>query len=318
MLYFIMGIIAPIAVSILEVVNATTKDVGQVIRWFFYPFPIFSLTYGYIGISNKQIVAQVAAAYNVVLPGSFSMEVAGPSLIFLIGSIPFYWCLVVMLEKNMLSCRRRGPNSRAGLVEEHQGPLGTLIQQNAAEVDVAEEHQRVAQLPPDNMPVRVAGITKRYGNTLASDNLSFGLEFGECFALLGVSGAGKTTCFKCLTGVVKPDSGSVTINGCDITRSAGFEQARKMIGYCPQFDAIFEGLTVREHLEIYAALKGIKANFRERLIEKAIKDMDLESYTRIRANNLSGGNKRKLSVAMAMLGNPPIVFLDEPSTGVDP
>jgi ATP-binding cassette subfamily A (ABC1) protein 3 len=75
---------------------------------------------------------------------------------------------------------------------------------------------------------------------------------------------------------------------------------------------------VREHLEIYAALKGIKAEYREDLINKAVTDMDLTDYTNIRANNLSGGNKRKMSVAMAMLGNPPIVFLDEPSTGVDP
>jgi ATP-binding cassette subfamily A (ABC1) protein 3 len=76
-------------------------------------------------------------------------------------------------------------------------------------------------------------------------------------------------------------------------------------------------LTVLEHLQIYADLKGI-TNLKDRLIHKAIKDMDLESYVDIRANNLSGGNKRKLSVAMAMLGNPPLVFLDEPSTGVDP
>jgi len=75
---------------------------------------------------------------------------------------------------------------------------------------------------------------------------------------------------------------------------------------------------VLEHLEIYAALKGIKEHVRSRLIEKAIVDMDLTDYRNIYANNLSGGNKRKLSVAMAMLGNPPIVFLDEPSTGVDP
>lgn len=168
------------------------------------------------------------------------------------------------------------------------------------------------------MPVRLANCVKRYGETTAVDNVSFGLDYGECFALLGVSGAGKTTCFKCLTGVVTPDGGEVSINGFDITNPSEFSNARKMIGYCPQFDAIFEGLTVREHLEIYAALKCIKAEFRQRLIDKAIKDMDLESYTRIRANNLSGGNKRKLSVAMAMLGNPPIVFLDEPSTGVDP
>jgi ATP-binding cassette subfamily A (ABC1) protein 3 len=91
-----------------------------------------------------------------------------------------------------------------------------------------------------------------------------------------------------------------------------------MIGYCPQFDAIFEGLTVLEHLEIYSALKGVKNEYRPKLVEKAIKEMDLEEYRNIRANNLSGGNKRKLSVAVAMIGNPPLVFLDEPSTGVDP
>jgi len=77
-------------------------------------------------------------------------------------------------------------------------------------------------------------------------------------------------------------------------------------------------VTVKEHLEIYAALKGIKSNVRARLIDKAIRDMDLIDYTNIRANVLSGGNKRKLSVAIALIGNPPLVFLDEPSTGVDP
>lgn len=77
-------------------------------------------------------------------------------------------------------------------------------------------------------------------------------------------------------------------------------------------------MTVKEHLEIYAALKGIKSNVRARLVDKAIRDMDLTDYTNIRANVLSGGNKRKLSVAIALIGNPPLVFLDEPSTGVDP
>lgn len=75
---------------------------------------------------------------------------------------------------------------------------------------------------------------------------------------------------------------------------------------------------MKEHLEIYAALKGIKSAVRARLIDKAIRDMDLTDYTNIRANVLSGGNKRKLSVAIALIGNPPLVFLDEPSTGVDP
>jgi ATP-binding cassette subfamily A (ABC1) protein 3 len=149
-------------------------------------------------------------------------------------------------------------------------------------------------------------------------NVSFGLEYGECFALLGISGAGKTTIFKCLTGEQYPTSGLLTINGANVNSRKGFEEARRQIGYCPQFDAIFEGLTVIEHLQIYSALKGIKAALRARIIQKAMVDMDLLDYVNIRANNLSGGNKRKLSVAIALLGNPPLVFLDEPSTGVDP
>jgi ATP-binding cassette subfamily A (ABC1) protein 3 len=77
-------------------------------------------------------------------------------------------------------------------------------------------------------------------------------------------------------------------------------------------------MTVYEHLDTYAKLKGIPFDVRDRMVEQQMKDMDLESYRNVRANNLSGGNKRKLSVAMALIGNPPLVFLDEPSTGVDP
>ena len=91
-----------------------------------------------------------------------------------------------------------------------------------------------------------------------------------------------------------------------------------MIGYCPQFDAFFETLTVRQHLEFYARIKGIREDFRDDLIEKQIKDMDLTDYINVHAGRLSGGNKRKLQCAIALIGNPPIVLLDEPSTGVDP
>lgn len=111
-------------------------------------------------------------------------------------------------------------------------------------------------------------IKKYYGQARAVKRASFGLEYGECFALLGVSGAGKTTTFKCLTGEEIPNEGQVRINGHDVTTTAGFDQARRLIGYCPQFDAIFERLTVREHLEFYAIMKGITTEYRERLIEK--------------------------------------------------
>ena len=93
---------------------------------------------------------------------------------------------------------------------------------------------------------------------------------------------------------------------------------RRYIGYCPQVDPIIPNLTVREHLHFYSVLKRIVKEKREELILKQVREMDLEEYIDVRADTLSGGNKRKLCVAVAMIGNPPIVLLDEPSTGIDP
>jgi ATP-binding cassette subfamily A (ABC1) protein 3 len=90
------------------------------------------------------------------------------------------------------------------------------------------------------------------------------------------------------------------------------------IGYCPQFDALLDNLTAREHLNLYAAIKGIPTELRARLVDKKLQEMDLIQFEGILAGTFSGGNKRKLSVAIAMLGQPSIIFLDEPSTGMDP
>jgi ATP-binding cassette, subfamily A (ABC1), member 3 len=91
-----------------------------------------------------------------------------------------------------------------------------------------------------------------------------------------------------------------------------------LIGYCPQFDALLENLTAREHLELYAAIKGIPASLRPKLIENKLQQLNLKQYENVLAGTYSGGNKRKLSVAIALLGNPPIILLDEPSSGMDP
>jgi ATP-binding cassette, subfamily A (ABC1), member 3 len=134
--------------------------------------------------------------------------------------------------------------------------------------------------------------------------------------LLGVNGAGKTSTFKMLTGEVMPTRGNSYIVAHNVLTN--FSEARKQIGYCPQFDAIFGLMTVREHLEFYAKIKKIPSRYVPDLIQKQIKDMNLEQYENKIAGTLSGGNKRKLSVAMSMIGNPPVVFLDEPSAGMDP
>ena len=103
-----------------------------------------------------------------------------------------------------------------------------------------------------------------------------------------------------------------------MSTATDMKKIRHLIGYCPQFDALLDNLTAREHLELYAAIKGIPVNMREKLISDKIKQLNLTKYENVQAGTYSGGNKRKLSVAIALLGNPPIVFLDEPSSGMDP
>jgi ABC-type multidrug transport system ATPase subunit len=108
----------------------------------------------------------------------------------------------------------------------------------------------------------------------------------------------------------------VSIQGHDVQRQ--FSSARKLIGYCPQQNPIFPLVTVREHLAFYARVKGISNANTENAINKTINDLNLSSYSDQPAGTLSGGNKRKLSVAIAIIGNPPVILLDEPSTGMDP
>ncbi|KRX06181.1 P-loop containing nucleoside triphosphate hydrolase [Pseudocohnilembus persalinus] len=128
--------------------------------------------------------------------------------------------------------------------------------------------------------------------------------------------AGKTTLFKILAGEHQATYGNVHINGINMTTD--MEKARYHIGYCPQFDALLDKLTAKEHLELYAAIKGIPKQKREYLIEDKLVQLNLKKFENIPAGTYSGGNKRKLSVAIALLGNPPIILLDEPSTGMDP
>jgi ATP-binding cassette subfamily A (ABC1) protein 3 len=117
-------------------------------------------------------------------------------------------------------------------------------------------------------------------------------------------------------GAVLPTGGKASVAGYDIMTDQ--INVRSKIGYCPQFDALFDLLTVTEHLEMYAAIKGVPGWNRPAAVEKMLAGMDLLNFRGKLAGRLSGGNKRKLSVAIAMIGSPPIVFLDEPSTGMDP
>nr|QNH67857.1 ATP-binding cassette transporter subfamily A member 2 [Brachionus rotundiformis] len=161
---------------------------------------------------------------------------------------------------------------------------------------------------------------KKKNKFIAVKNISFGIPEGECFGLLGVNGAGKTTTFKMLTADLSPSSGEILIRG-----SANFLNAlvnKKLfwskIGYCPQFDALYDELTPNEHIRLFARIKGVKTKYENILSSSLLERLDLVQYGNRPVGELSLGNKRKLSTAIALVGNPSILFLDEPTSGQDP
>jgi ABC-type transport system involved in cytochrome bd biosynthesis fused ATPase/permease subunit len=213
MLHFLLGLIAPIAFVILQFINEKTINTYELLRWFAYPFPIFSLIFGYINISNREILMWVNGLAEE--PGIYSEYVAGHSLYFLLGSVGVYWLLVAIIELRVISIDK----CLSGTARQNQV--------DAADPDVEKEERSVAGKTPEELKVRVSNLSKRYGSVTAVKKASFGLEYGECFALLGISGAGKTTCFKSMTGEICPSSGSVHILGQDVTTASGFSIARK-------------------------------------------------------------------------------------------
>uniref|UniRef100_A0A7N8WV91 Phospholipid-transporting ATPase ABCA1-like n=1 Tax=Mastacembelus armatus TaxID=205130 RepID=A0A7N8WV91_9TELE len=165
------------------------------------------------------------------------------------------------------------------------------------DIDVSKERERVYNGKAQNDLLRVCDLTK-------------------CFGLLGINGAGKTTTFKMLTGDITPSSGEAFLNGYSIRTEMG--AVHQNMGYCPQFDAIDDLLTGREHLEFYARLRGIPEKEVAMVAEWGIQKLGLVKYSNKSAGTYSGGNKRKLSTAIALIGCPPVIFLDEPTTGMDP
>lgn len=161
-------------------------------------------------------------------------------------------------------------------------------------------------------------LYKKYAPFLptAVDSLNFEVGRNECFGLLGVNGAGKTTTFKMLTGEIMPTSGHALISGHDIVTDA--RNARLFMGYCPQFEAVIGNMTGREMLMMYAMVRGIPAAAIEDEVDRIISKLDLGRYANKLSGTYSGGNKRKLAVAAAVVGDPKVILLDEPSTGMDP
>ncbi|KAG8997749.1 hypothetical protein FRB94_007471 [Tulasnella sp. JGI-2019a] len=181
--------------------------------------------------------------------------------------------------------------------------------------DVLTEARRAETATND--PLRVLNISKRFGRSTskAVDDVSFGVG-NETLSLLGPNGAGKTTTFNIIRGGITPDEGDVYINGVSIRQHKN--GARVGLGLCPQFSAIDNHLTVREHLQVYGRLKGLSGQNLESNMETMLKVTTLSEYAKRPASKLSGGNQRKLSLAISLMGNPSVLLIDEYSTGIDP
>ena len=168
----------------------------------------------------------------------------------------------------------------------------------------------------------VHNLTKRYrkglcqGQTTVVDQLSLSIKPNEGFALLGENGQGKSTTFRMLTGDEAPSVGSVYVNGADLARQPW--RAWHNLGYCPQDDALIEHMTGRELLTMVAELRGFRPHAHRAIIQSLIEDLDLQRYADSPCGLYSGGNKRKLSTAMALVGDPKVILLDECATGMDP
>ena len=163
--------------------------------------------------------------------------------------------------------------------------------------------------------IKIENLTKHYRDTIAVDNLSLSVLKGELFSLLGVNGAGKTTTIKMLSGITKPDSGDALLNGNSINKNS--DKAKSIIAVSPQETAVAPNLTVRENLELICGIHGFSKDKTKEKCEEQIKLFNLELVINKKAGKLSGGYKRRLSIAMALISEPEILFLDEPTLGLD-
>lgn len=162
--------------------------------------------------------------------------------------------------------------------------------------------------------IKTENLIKRYKDKTAVAGLSLTVNEGELIALLGVNGAGKTTTVKMLTCLTKPTEGKAEIMGCDVVNDSA--NVKRLVGVSPQDTSVAENLTVKENLEFMADIFLSKEKSAA-AVEKTIKAFSLEEFSNKKAKLLSGGYKRKLSIAMAIIGEPKVLFLDEPTLGLD-
>jgi ABC-type multidrug transport system ATPase subunit len=192
---------------------------------------------------------------------------------------------------------------------------------------VIDEYNKIKNAENNNVfldGLRIVGVSKTYdlshGKKLkALENIFFDVSRGELLSLLGHNGAGKTTLINALCGNIPISDGYAIINGVNITdENVKSKYKRQLIGLCPQHDILWDELTPYEHIELYASIRNYQKSDIKEIVKIKMKEVNLERVTNDRVSTFSGGMKRRISILLSTVGNPNVVFLDEPSTGLDP
>ncbi|KAM3868024.1 ATP-binding cassette sub-family A member 2 [Diretmus argenteus] len=306
-----IGITATVATFLLQLFehDKDLKRVNSYLKSCFLIFPNYNLGHGLMEMAYNEYIneyyAKIGQFDKMKSPFEWDIVTRGLVAMTIEGFVGFL--ITILCQYNFLRKPPRVPVSCQPIEDD--------------DVDVACERRRVLRGDADNDMLKIDNLTKVYksrkmGRILAVDRLCLGVRPGECFGLLGVNGAGKTTTFKMLTGDESTTGGEAFISGNSILKE--LLRVQQSIGYCPQFDALFEDLTAREHLELYTRLRGIPWKDQDRVVQWALEKLELSKYADKPAGTYSGGNKRKLSTAIALIGYPSLIFLDEPTTGMDP
>ena len=164
--------------------------------------------------------------------------------------------------------------------------------------------------------IRVSNVSKKYGDHFAVKNLSFEIDNGKVYGFLGPNGAGKSTTMNIMTGYIAASEGDVEIDGHDILKDA--EEAKKCIGYLPEIPPLYQDMTVKEYLDFVAELKKVAKAERKNQVEEVMKKTFITDMQKRLIKNLSKGYKQRVGLAQAMIGNPDVIILDEPTVGLDP
>ena len=321
LLNFILGALGSTVILLLRGLE-DIKDAAKALQYILSLLPSFDFNFGYSMLLNKIMIYLVDYPKewfffeDSILLKKFNLLLS--NIIFLVGGFVLYTTILILIEVFAYHSGKVDDSKLSTEINDSKVLNEIEIANNDSErIGVTDENGQSNKI---EYAIKIKNLKKDYSTgmcskpTTAIKNMSFCVQPGECFGLLGLNGAGKTTTFKCITQELSPTHGKIYINGRDMRNN--FSELSSIFGYCPQFDAIFEYMTVYENLEFYGKIKGIKEDYLDKVINAMIEEMSLSEFTTKIAGRLSGGNKRKLSVAISFLCSPPIVLLDEPSTGM--